>query len=715
MKRDIKLTLQPSITDKDKLIPNELFGLSAIQSFDDTDLYKFTMQQAVFSKYPDTQVRYEFFVRSDESLVLNPNQFIEIKEEIMALERLTLTDDQARHLKSMPFFNDAYISALRDFRFEPQRNVKVSIVNDAKGQQQLKIAISGSWFKTILYEVMILAIVSEVRNRHQWNDIPHQQFRKTLFEKVELLKSEISRRGITNFKIAEMGTRRRFSSVAQRYVVEYMAKNIPEYFVGTSNVMLARELQLKPIGTVAHEYFSAHQAFTNVTLSQKLALDVWDDVFRGRLGVALTDTVSSDAFIKDFDYKFANSFSGVRHDSGCPFIWGDKFIEHYKSLNIDPTSKTLVFTDGLDFNKCLDLCEYFADRINVSFGVGTFLSADMGDWVNDDNKKYQPLSIVMKLVECNGQPVAKISDEPSKSVCESAIYLANLRERFGLPQIEDNKTVRERALAELGVQPTQAFQPEKEIRCRVKFLKDELIKSQRQSLVLGISGGVDSTAAGRLAQIAINELNKEFNTTSFKFIAVRLPAGKQLDDRDAQNAIQFIQPSVVFDINVGNASFMLHENVMSETKKAGISITNADFCHGNVKARMRMTVQYELAAIYQGLVVGTDHNAEAITGFFTKHGDGAADIIPLRGLNKRQVRLIACALGASKSLYQKEATADLEYNKPQLSDEKALGVSYENIDDFLEGKIIDGLAEDIILGTYLNSTHKRETAKEYVR
>lgn len=690
---------------------SDLFKDRAIRSFLDTDLYKLTMQQAVFSKYPDTQVRYEFVVRSDESL---EEDFSSIRNEINALSKLTLSDSDARKLQSLPFFSQAYIAALRDFRFSPEQDVKMSIVPDKNGKKQLKISVVGSWFKTILYEVMVLAIVSEVRNRRLWGDVNLEIFRKNLFEKVEYLKSEIKRRNITNFQLAEMGTRRRFSSVAQAYTVQYLSRAIPEHFVGSSNVMLAFENNIKPIGTVAHEYFMGHQAFTNVKLSQKLALDVWDDVFRGRLGVALTDTISSDAFLEDFDFKFANSFSGVRHDSGCPFTWGDKFIAHYEKEGIDPMTKTLVFTDGLNFDKCLDLCEYFAGRINVSFGIGTFLTADFGELVRECGSVYKALSIVMKLVECNGQPVAKISDEPEKAICESEIYLANLRERFGLPQLEKpQKSTRERALLELGVSPTETFSPEKESRGRVDFLKKALIESRRSSLVLGISGGVDSTATGRMAQMAVNELNKEFKTDKFKFIAVRLPAGVQKDEDDAQEALRFIQPSLTHTVDVGKASDEIHNGVVSEMKAGDFTVGQSDFHKGNVKARMRMIAQYELAGFHEGLVIGTDHNAEAITGFFTKHGDGACDIVPLRGLNKRQVRLIAKHLGAPESLFGKAATADLEEDRPQLADEIALGLTYDQIDDFLEGKAIPTEAEDKLLGIYKATAHKRDLPAEF--
>ncbi|MCY9861222.1 ammonia-dependent NAD(+) synthetase [Vibrio coralliirubri] len=290
-----------------------------------------------------------------------------------------------------------------------------------------------------------------------------------------------------------------------------------------------------------------------------------------------------------------------------------------------------------------------------------------------------------------------------------------MRERFGLPQQPlPNTTLRQRTLLELGVQDTDQFSAEKETRTRIQFIKNKLIESRRSSLVLGISGGVDSTAVGRLAQIAINELNSEFKTDKFKFIAVRLPAGIQLDENDAQDALKFINPTLTATVNVGQASDVIHKNVLNEMKEGGFSVGDADFIKGNVKARMRMIAQYELAAFHEGLVLGTDHNAEAVTGFFTKYGDGACDLVPLRGLNKRQVRLIAEHLGAPQSLFAKAATADLEEDKPQLEDEAALGLTYDQIDDFLEGKKIDDEAEDKLLGIYVATAHKRALPAEFV-
>lgn len=185
---------------------------------------------------------------------------------------------------------------------------------------------------------------------------------------------------------------------------------------------------LTPIGTMAHEYLQARQAFVNVSQSQKEALEVWNQVYRGRLGVALTDCITTDAFLKDCDYLF----SGVRHVSGDPCVWGEKFIRHYQDFGIDPKTKTLVFSDSLDFDRALDIADHFQGRIQTSFGIGTFLTNDLGDFTRPDGEVYRPLNIVMKMVECDSMPVAKISDEPGKSMCNDPVYLANLKARFNV-------------------------------------------------------------------------------------------------------------------------------------------------------------------------------------------------------------------------------------------------------------------------------------------
>ncbi|WP_227936075.1 ammonia-dependent NAD(+) synthetase [Alkalihalobacillus deserti] len=258
-------------------------------------------------------------------------------------------------------------------------------------------------------------------------------------------------------------------------------------------------------------------------------------------------------------------------------------------------------------------------------------------------------------------------------------------------------------ISDLNTKPT--IDPRQEIRQRVDFLKDYLIHSGANGYVLGISGGQDSTLAGKLVQTAINELNEEKKEKVFSFYAVRLPYGQQKDEEDAQDAIEFIKPTQVVTVNIKGAVDASVEAFSAATGGEQLS----DFNKGNTKARERMKAQYDLAAHFGCLVIGTDHAAEAITGFFTKHGDGACDLAPLFGLTKRQGKALLMELGAPKHLYTKVPTADLEDSKPGLPDEVALGMTYEQLDDYLEGKTVDPAIAKKIETRYVNTEHKRQT------
>jgi NAD+ synthase len=269
--------------------------------------------------------------------------------------------------------------------------------------------------------------------------------------------------------------------------------------------------------------------------------------------------------------------------------------------------------------------------------------------------------------------------------------------------------MRAEIMAEMKVQPT--IDVNAEITRRVGFIKTRLVAAYSRSLVLGISGGVDSSTCGRLCQLAVNELNKEQNTHKYQFIAVRLPYGVQADEDEAQMAVDFIQPSKRMTVNVQPAADALHEQAIAAVIGCGETLPDQaqiDFIKGNVKARQRMVAQYEIAGFCQGLVVGTDHSAENITGFYTKFGDGACDLAPLFGLSKRQVRALATALGAPDLLVNKAPTADLESDRPGLTDEEALGLSYEQIDDFLEGESISEDVEEKLVSIYQRTQHKRQ-------
>ena len=257
----------------------------------------------------------------------------------------------------------------------------------------------------------------------------------------------------------------------------------------------------------------------------------------------------------------------------------------------------------------------------------------------------------------------------------------------------------------------KAIEPAYEVERRVAFLKTKLVEAQTRCLVLGISGGVDSSVTGRLCQLAIDSLNAEHSELPYQFIAVRLPYQVQKDEDEAQLACQFIQPSKQVTVNIADGVVGVHNATVSGLEDADITVAendNLDFVRGNVKARMRMIAQYHIAGLTGGLVVGTDHSAENITGFYTKFGDGACDLAPLFGLNKRQVRQLASYLGAPEVLVIKAPTADLEDDKPQLEDEVALGLSYDQIDDFLEGKSVDESVESKLIAIYKRTQHKRQ-------
>ncbi len=408
-----------------------LFSSRIIQSALDFDVYKVNMMSAVAALYPDAMVSYKLIVRSEEDLSdLLPT----VQAEVLKLQDIRFTEGEITYIKRVaPYLKPEFVDALRHFRFNPKNDVNLHNKTMPDGSSQLRITISGLWKETILYETIIMSIVSEVRSRLRWSDVPFQQFQAALEDKVRYLKSELKRRNITSFKFSDMSTRRRFSFQAQRSMLEYLCQELPDCLAGTSNYHLARELDLTPIGTVAHEWFMSHQALVSVRDSQKIALQRWQEMFSGALGIALTDTIGIDAFLKDFDEELSHAYFGVRHDSGCPYAWGEKMIKHYQSLNIDPMTKTLVFTDGLNFEQALDICAYFQGRVQVSFGIGTFLANDMGSYVNDQGVAYKPLSMVIKMVSCNDSPVAKISDEPEKAMCEDIFFLMNLKRRFEQP------------------------------------------------------------------------------------------------------------------------------------------------------------------------------------------------------------------------------------------------------------------------------------------
>jgi len=387
-----------------------------IESLLDTDLYKFTMMQVVLHHFPAAQVEYRFKCRTAH---VDLTRFIdEIEAEIRGLCALGFTRDELEYMRRWRFFKSDFVDLLKIFKLD-ERFVSVSPRTDSPGE--IDITIKGPWLHTILFEVPVLAIVSEVYNRNHHPQPDFAAGRARLAEKMALV------RGVDDaaFRIADYGTRRRFSRTWQGEVLRTLKSGIGTRLVGTSNVMFAMQQDMTPLGTMAHEYLQACQAAgPRLRDSQTFAFNTWAREYRGDLGIALSDVCGMDAFLRDFDLFFCKLFDGVRHDSADPFEWGEKLIAHYKRMRVDPLAKTMVFSDSLDVPLAISLFEYFRGRVQTAFGIGTNLTNDLG---------YEALQIVIKMTRCNGQPVAKISDEPSKTMDYNPSYVAYLREVFQVP------------------------------------------------------------------------------------------------------------------------------------------------------------------------------------------------------------------------------------------------------------------------------------------
>jgi nicotinate phosphoribosyltransferase len=385
-----------------------------------TDLYKFTMLQPMLHAMPANQAEYRFVCRNDPGYPLSEIRD-EVERQIEHLCSLRFTEEDLRYLGGLRYMKSDFIDFLRIFQLQ-RRYITVSTEGD-----RLDIVAKGPQIHVMLFEIFVLAIVNEVYFRRMSTPDVLNEGRARLQNKIAQLRhfKERSVRRQHPFEFFDFGVRRRFSAEWQEEVVATLARELPEFFKGTSNVYLAKKYGLVPIGTMAHEYLQTFQAM-GVQLKgfQKAALEQWVQEYRGDLGVALTDVIGMDAFLADFDLYFAKLFDGLRHDSGDPVIWGEKALTHYERLKINAHTKRLVFSDGLDIPTCLRLHAHFADRIQTGFGIGTKLTNDMG---------LQPLNIVMKLVSCNGQPVAKLSDSPGKTLCDDETFLAYLRQVFKVP------------------------------------------------------------------------------------------------------------------------------------------------------------------------------------------------------------------------------------------------------------------------------------------
>ena len=388
-----------------------------IQSLLDTDLYKFTMMQVVLHHFPGAQVEYRFKCRTP-GVDLRPH-LEDMKVEFANLCKLRFRDEELAYLRGLRFMKSDFVDFLGLFQF----NEKYLIAGYGEGPGEIDITIRGPWLHTILYEIPVLAIVSEVYFRRTQPRANLEEGRRRLKAKIDLVRTVEAE---LEFKISDFGTRRRFALAWQEEVLQTLKREVPEYLAGTSNVWFALRNNLTPLGTMAHEYMQACQALgPRLRDSQVFAFDKWAQEYRGDLGIALSDTYGFDAFLRDFDMYFCKLFDGVRHDSGDPFEWGERMIAHYRRNRVDPRTKDLIFSDQLSFPLAIEIARRFHGRARTSFGIGTNLTNDLG---------YEPINIVLKMTECNGQPVAKVSDAPGKTVSKDAGYLAYLRQVFGLTQ-----------------------------------------------------------------------------------------------------------------------------------------------------------------------------------------------------------------------------------------------------------------------------------------
>ena len=393
-----------------------------ISSLLDTDLYKFTMMQVVLHQFPGAEVEYRFKCRNKANLAPYVN---EIREEIRGLCSLRFQDAELAYLKAMRFIKSDFIDFLGIFKLN-EKYVSVTALPSG----EIEVSIKGPWLHTILFEIPVLAIINEVYFRNTQKQPDLQQGRARLTTKIAQLKAD----GLQALKIADYGTRRRFGKVWHEEVLRTLSSKLgiatTGQFAGTSNVLFAMKLGLTPLGTMAHEYLQACQALgPRLRDSQVFGFESWAKEYRGDLGIALSDVYGMSAFLRDFDMYFCKLFDGARHDSGDPFEWGERMIAHYIHNRVDPKTKTLIFSDGLTVPRTNELYQQFKGRCQLAFGIGTNLTNDLGD-----PPAHEPLQIVIKMIRCNGQPVAKLSDTPSKNMCDDEKYLAYLRQVFEIDQ-----------------------------------------------------------------------------------------------------------------------------------------------------------------------------------------------------------------------------------------------------------------------------------------
>lgn len=393
-----------------------------INSLLDTDFYKFNMNQVMFHKHTNLNGEY-FFKCRNENVTFTREMLEEINSQIDHLCSLKFKKEELDYLRKIRFLKNDYIEFLR--LYHPIRDYVTTYLDK---DNKLHCEVKGPLFSAMQFEIYLLEIINEVYFAFQYKDKYDELLESA---KVKLRdKCQKLQNGTYTFKFAEFGCRRRFSRKWQEEVVKEFVKT--GSCIGTSNVYLAMKYNIKPIGTYAHEYVQMFQGIPRIPLAYTnyYALKDWFAEYNGDNGIALTDTITTDLFLRDFDFLEASCYSGVRHDSGDPFVWGNKIINHYKKLGIDPKTKTLLFSDSLDFDRAQEIYNYFKDKTKVSFGIGTYCSNDT---------EVTPLNIVIKLQYVNGQAVAKLSDVVDKAMCQDEAYLQHLKEavQFRLNSRED--------------------------------------------------------------------------------------------------------------------------------------------------------------------------------------------------------------------------------------------------------------------------------------
>ncbi len=391
---------------------------TCIQGVLDTDFYKLTMLQAYQRLVPNQASEWTFQCRNDEDLT----PYLELmREELAGLARMSISLPELKAFsRSATGFSPDFLEFLYHFRFDP------ALIETRVQGSRLHLSVQGPLFQASMLEIPVLATLSELRNTIRYPEIDAALIEKVTLQRIADLQRLGDDTDLSEFRFAEFGTRRRFSFAAQKQVLGLLKQHVPQCLLGTSNPLLAQHYALPLIGTMGHEWLQSYQGLDlPLASSQKQALAQWLMVYP-QGGVALTDVIGIEAFCRDLDFTLANQYSGFRHDSGDPIAWGETLLARLEALGVDPLTKTLVFSDGLDFTRAVALYRHFRGRTRCSFGIGT--------WLTGNFELNRPLNSVLKMVRFNGHSVAKISDSPAKNVCRDPRFLQQLMDAFAVSQ-----------------------------------------------------------------------------------------------------------------------------------------------------------------------------------------------------------------------------------------------------------------------------------------